>query len=350
MISRENYEIWMIDYLDGILSDADQALLFRFLDENPELKVELDGLDKTILHASDSHFADKCELLKTEADVFEMDYPDYIAIKEQEEGLEQEEEEWKCEYLKQSASNNLLFKTYAKIKLKADATIVFKQKNTLKRAVLIPWVNQHSIFKISVAAIVAILLSIGTLPFLKNQSNTIQTLVVNDPPSLINLPSVGNNVDKQKLKENNVNTQIAPLTSENVLESKAESNTVIQREVIKEMIKPIKPQGIESVFRNKNISAYEIGLNAMMPVLIANNLEQKKLDEMDRQKQIQQESARLSRSSWVIASGVKVINFLAGDDTQVKKYINQNGDLVAYQLESDNISISRKIKSIPVTN
>jgi len=53
MISTENYEIWMIDYLDGNLSEEDQVRLFQFLAENPHLNEELKGLDNLVLNPVD---------------------------------------------------------------------------------------------------------------------------------------------------------------------------------------------------------------------------------------------------------------------------------------------------------
>ena len=37
-IDRSNYEIWLIDWLDGNLSDLQAEKLLLFLDENPDLK------------------------------------------------------------------------------------------------------------------------------------------------------------------------------------------------------------------------------------------------------------------------------------------------------------------------
>ena len=67
---------------DGNLSESDQRLLLRFLDENPDLKNELEDLDKTTLHPLKNHTKIKMALLKTPADEVGLDYAEYIAIKE----------------------------------------------------------------------------------------------------------------------------------------------------------------------------------------------------------------------------------------------------------------------------
>lgn len=42
MITRENYEIYFIDYLEGILSSEEVAMVNNFLTVNPDLKEELE--------------------------------------------------------------------------------------------------------------------------------------------------------------------------------------------------------------------------------------------------------------------------------------------------------------------
>ena len=44
-INRNNYEMYFIDYLDGVLSPDLVSELLLFLDENPDLKEELSDLD-----------------------------------------------------------------------------------------------------------------------------------------------------------------------------------------------------------------------------------------------------------------------------------------------------------------
>ena len=44
IIDRSNYEIWLIDWLDGNLDEARTKQLLAFLDENPDLKEEADSL------------------------------------------------------------------------------------------------------------------------------------------------------------------------------------------------------------------------------------------------------------------------------------------------------------------
>lgn len=49
MITRENYEIWMLDYVEGKLNSAQRSLFLEFLAKNPDLKKQLDAFDNNPL-------------------------------------------------------------------------------------------------------------------------------------------------------------------------------------------------------------------------------------------------------------------------------------------------------------
>lgn len=45
MITRANYEIWFLDFAEGKLDPSQQKVLFAFLENNPDLKGELEGFE-----------------------------------------------------------------------------------------------------------------------------------------------------------------------------------------------------------------------------------------------------------------------------------------------------------------
>ena len=350
MISKDNYEIWMMDYLDGNLSDSDQELLLQFLEENPHLKEELNGLDNTILSPINETFNDKTGLLKSQADEYQIEYSEYIAIKEVEEGLDKDELKWKKDYLNENSEHSKLFLLYTKTLLKADQTIRYQFKGSLKRVKLIPALKVSSIKRISAAAAIALLLSVGTLPFLKKSADNIQTVAVNDTPSLITMPKIKkgkvdnskNNVEEKSIAAKKVHAEKVKTSSKIIQKEKSNnSSNIDRREEIN--LTPLQNMGIEPI-KSHRLNAYEVGLNNMMPIIIANNLEKKEKEYLAMKSHVNEESQRLSRSARAIVSGVKVINFLAGNETTMKKVVNEDGQLVAYQVESDNISIRQRIK------
>lgn len=61
-ISKENYEAWMLDYLEGRLRGKQLALFEQFLSEHPELREEAKGVEDMHLEADERFFQDKSRL------------------------------------------------------------------------------------------------------------------------------------------------------------------------------------------------------------------------------------------------------------------------------------------------
>jgi hypothetical protein len=70
-IDRSNYEIWFTDWLDGNLNNIQVEQLEQFLDQNPDLRGELDDLAPLKLQISTVSFRQKDDLKKTPSDISE---------------------------------------------------------------------------------------------------------------------------------------------------------------------------------------------------------------------------------------------------------------------------------------
>ncbi len=347
MVSKENYEIWMMDYLDGNLSGTDRALLFQFLERNPHLKEELKGLENVVVNPQEEVFTSKHTLLKGSNELSDMPYPEYVAIKEVEDALDADELQWKSSYLKQDKTNTTLFGLYSKVTLSADQSIRYPFKNSLKRVILVPGLTVSTFKRIGAAAAVALLLSVGSLPFIQKVSDNSNIVAVNDKPMPILKPKTNAQVEVLDEKKVSVamatNHSLVSVESQPVLVSNPKSSFE------KIEMEPLSGKKMQ-LLKTQNINAYELGLNAMMPIVIANNLADKKDERLVSQSRLSEQSEQLTRNARVVTGSIKLINFLAGNETKVNKVLNQDGQLVAYQVESDNISIRQRIKNKPVTN
>ena len=70
-ISRQNYEQYFIDYLDGNLNPEQVEILLSFLEFNPDLKEEFTSIGKIFLVPDETTFSGKANLLKSESDLAE---------------------------------------------------------------------------------------------------------------------------------------------------------------------------------------------------------------------------------------------------------------------------------------
>ena len=63
-IDRNNYEQYFLDYLDRQMDPEQEKILLSFLEFNPDLKEELEGLERAHLLPSEQVFIKKDQLLK----------------------------------------------------------------------------------------------------------------------------------------------------------------------------------------------------------------------------------------------------------------------------------------------
>ncbi len=329
MITKENYEIWMIDMMDGKLSNAQQSELMRFLEAHPEYDVDVSDLNNYTLKAEEVHFSAKTELLKSEADEFGLNISDYEAIEAVEE---------------KTNDTNPLIEAYKKTVLKPNIHINYAQKDRLKRALLIPFISKHRFTQITAAASVALLLGLGATLLKQNPVKT--------------KPTAG--IMQTNVEQTQQNKTINTTPETTIVDEGGHSYTITEspnKEVLASIASAQKPEMTEKEnlrkmtpkntlpLKTERVNGYEAGLNNMMPYVIAYNLQRKaKANEM-AQLYTEQQSEKLARTQKVFTNGAKVINFLSGNETTIKKYLNEDGQLIAYEVESEGLSFVRKIKN-----
>jgi hypothetical protein len=80
MINRNNYEEYMLLYIDGELSSDERQAMDAFLQVNPDLKEELELLQQTILRPEQIAFTDKNTLYKKEEGINLSNYQEYFLL------------------------------------------------------------------------------------------------------------------------------------------------------------------------------------------------------------------------------------------------------------------------------
>ena len=83
-ITKENYGAYVIDYLDGNLSEKEQELLLHFLEQHPDLKEEAEELKSVSVSVLEVSFPDKEKLKHPEviavASINESNYEEYLLL------------------------------------------------------------------------------------------------------------------------------------------------------------------------------------------------------------------------------------------------------------------------------
>jgi len=186
-INKYNYEVFLIDYLDGTLNPSLTGELIVFLEQNPELKNQFDGLEDVVLVNEAIPYPNKADLKKKSflrnGIENESEYLFIASI----EGEISDEEKYRLDAIvNQNHTRNLDLLIYQKTIIKPSDSIVFPNKVKLKRSTIIPL--RYSTLKrsIGIAASVGLLLSIYTIGKILVNTNPSHVLKKNDVVASVN--------------------------------------------------------------------------------------------------------------------------------------------------------------------
>jgi len=135
-LNKHNYEAFYLDFLDGNLNQEDAAQLFRFLNENPSLKIEEENFDEIINFNEQLDDSFKNELKQVD---FELDEINQYTInsfliaqfeKQLSANKEKEIEVFLVEHPKFKAEQQQIKTTF----LNPDLSIVYPDKKGLKKS------------------------------------------------------------------------------------------------------------------------------------------------------------------------------------------------------------------------
>ena len=135
-ITRNNYEAFFLDYLDGQMTDEQEQELCRFLDANPDLREELSGVENTRMApaAMEASFPDK-ERMKKSLTLPDTDYTlfDELCIARLEGDLSPLQQEEFDRLLRAHPRKQETFRHYKQARLAPDTSLSFPRKERLKK-------------------------------------------------------------------------------------------------------------------------------------------------------------------------------------------------------------------------
>jgi hypothetical protein len=173
---RSNYELWLIDWLDGNLDEVRTRQLMDFLDENPDLKEEADSLSMSSLEPDKNASFLKKGLKKTASDL-PLSQVEYLSIAYLENDLSRDRQKDLEENISKNPESRKLFEAIQKTRLKPQ------EHSFVNKRILLKKTPAQKVFRLSVAALSAaaattvIVVSFLILPKLSEKSN--EALAIN---------------------------------------------------------------------------------------------------------------------------------------------------------------------------
>ena len=153
---RSNYEIWLIDWLDGNLDKARIEQLMAFLDENPDLKEEADLLSLSRLIPESKPSRAKKLSKKTPAELPSSQI-EYLSVAYLENDLSDAQIKDLKDNISVNPDNRKLFDSIQRIRLK-PLNYRYRNKSRLKKKTRAEKILRLSVIGLSAAATIAIII------------------------------------------------------------------------------------------------------------------------------------------------------------------------------------------------
>ncbi len=353
-INRSNYENFVIDYLDGTLGAAEKSCFIEFLENNPDIAEEVDDINEAVIQPDNKVFESKDRLKKksiaTVSGINEDNYEE-IFIAHYENDLSPKKEIDLNSFLSKNSELSSEFEVHRNLKLRADLSISFNDKDELKqkRRITPYWYS-------SVAAVILLLISIWYFDnyFDQNkrenifmvseihliESNTVHSSKVvsdfnipNRPtpqstyqeiepviiPERLNLSSL--NIRKNNELVVNVNEIYFLMPEQQIPMVNYEDLALLE-----DVIEPVE---------KKKKTLFASVLNNQWNKL-KSNITTKKSEE---------DNSNDPTYVQVLDTGIKVFNTITGSETYTSKSYNTEGKLTGYQIEGREVLLSRETPS-----
>ncbi|MBA4321348.1 MAG: hypothetical protein C0408_00875 [Odoribacter sp.] len=258
---RTNYEIWLIDYLDGTLDETRVNLLISFMDENPDIREEFEALKHYKIMPEDYSFPDKKILKRSFSDLSETQF-ELLCVASSENDLSEQQREELMAFTYENTDKKKTLELINRLKLVAPE-LIFNRKSSLRKLTTAGKVVRLSVIGLSAAAGIAIMISLFGLP--ENINDVL------NPLSSINIAGDSIKVNARiNIVADNPN---AGQKKETIIAGNIKALSLLQRNISEEMKAiPVKTADTDSSLMKTELRFVNISKIDFMPeVILAKN-------------------------------------------------------------------------------
>ncbi len=155
LINIENYEAFYLDFLEGNLNEVENRAFLTFLEENPDL-IQDENLmsfsSENSLESLDNNFIKNLKVFDKTETITAENYENFMIASVENQLAATKQTELK-DFITKDKKFQAEFILYKKTILSPDETIIYSEKNKLKRGIVIPLYGKF----ISIAAVLAII-------------------------------------------------------------------------------------------------------------------------------------------------------------------------------------------------
>lgn len=358
-IDRSNYEIWIIDWLDGNLSELQVEQLKLFLSENPDIKEEYNELTTLRLFPIPKSFPHKNHLKKSTADISGLQF-EYLCVAFLENDLSANQQTELKESIELDKEKKKSFELILKMKLSL-ADVGYKHKNQLIRRTVAQNIILLSFIGLSAAAIITI--AIITYYFIPRSlqvktDNTTQNIAVDSTIQKPTVEIVSDKITTEKkdipIKRQNKNLFSISQKKTSVI-TEAEKNSSLQNDSLsRSAYNPLPmldkiPVSAEIEFKNETISKNLIALNATINIPVYDDGRSKLskfIAKTFREKILKENTKKDSplKAYEIAEAGVAGLNKLLGWEMALNEKNDENGKLKSVYFSSRLLKFNAPVK------
>ena len=279
MITRNNYELYIIDFYDGKLNQIQVEELYAFLNRHPDLNEEFENFSNATLEVQSFVFENKNSLKKP------VSFGSEILIAYFENDLNPAEKKRVGQQLEDDLKMAQELEIIKKTRLLPDYSILFEDKSSLKRSAKVISFTKVFYRNLSIAASI-ILVLVAYFIFRPERSNE-KMMASEEIKELVPVQAPADNgsltpspVTDNKTKRNHSKKEIQPKREKRIEPSSdfAQRNigskkVTPEQQKIQQEILPENNLAIPS--KNENVIAQEVKLSQDDNLIQSNSLEQK---------------------------------------------------------------------------
>ncbi|MFW6218580.1 MAG: hypothetical protein ACOC3S_00510 [Bacteroidota bacterium] len=366
-INKENYEAYLLDYLEGNLPGNLKRELQDFLDQNPGIAAGITGLGEIKLIPDDLSSYNKESLYKdiNKKNINKSNCSEFF-IAFHEGLLNAKSREKLFIFLSKNISRNPEFKLYSKTYLKPYINIKFGKKNQLKKR---KEINSFRIFLSFAAAVIAAIIIIY-VPRNRGESNdklAIEDTVNKTIPEIQDTVVGNRNESEESLAKNIIpeSNEIKTLNGKHkdsdkepyIMDKEKKDDDVNKKENI-EIIAKATPRDIQKLDVEHNLPTIRVSFaNTAVPAIRQPAVKNKNADDYmsvseylkNKAKEIvpmpKDETGELSFFA-IARAGINGINKVTGTDLALEREYTMDGRIKAVTFEAGKIEIYRPVKNV----
>lgn len=339
-ITEHNYEVFLIDQLDGKLDPDTLQELNAFLLLHPNIQEEFEQLESTILHHDAMPFEEKISLKVP--DFNSSITPENVAhfiIAYHENDLSKKQVDELNEFLRLHVSAQQAFSVYARTYL-PDEKIVFEEKDTLYRKTkvyAITWWRWAAAAVLFITAGISVLIFTNRTPQLGEQVKKEKPSILS--PANIHIPTVAMHETKKvgkhisrKTTLQMVRKEVLPYIPSQEIESNNTAMLAVRMNKQAEVEMPLSVMFEEPIVTESTalLTMKEMGIKSIKQVADEATIHQGMKNE--------------KRLHWTDVAGYVLakINERTGTHLMIEKSTDENGNTYAYGLTGKAFEIEKK--------